>query len=61
MMELWLFPLKFWLALAETAGGSMSGTSGLTRHKKQEMMRKYPESFDEDGNFTGNQRTGRAY
>jgi hypothetical protein len=61
MLEILLFPLKFWLALGETAGGSTSGTSSLTRHKKQEMMRKYPDSFDEDGNFTGNKKTGEAY
>lgn len=59
----WIFPLLFTTTVLRAASGEevTPTTSGLTRHKKQEMMQRYPESFDENGKFTGNKRTGRAY
>lgn len=54
-MNLFLFPLKFWLAVLGSGFGETNtiDTYGLRRNKKQEVMRRHPDWFDEDGNFTG--------
>lgn len=60
LLDLFLLPARIML----NALGEHTPTPtqlGLHRQKKQETMRKYPDSFDKDGNFTGNKKTGKAY
>lgn len=45
--------LRFFMPWLFMDIGDPGWTKPLTRHKKQEQMRKCPDSFDENGDFNG--------